>query len=140
MAHHNKPKFQRDAEYQNGTNIVLDPASKFRERMSTAINNREYRRARLTSRNKPPPCFEGVEQYRKWMESGQSAAGAWPPLRNRDGFHSEPNYCYDCSKEYRDKMCGEDRCIFPETTFETKVSDGEKFLGGVSHRIPRNGK
>lgn len=135
MPNKGRPIFQTKARTEEPDGpTILRTARDFRKEINEAVQSGRWRLTRLTSFNKPPPCFT-PHQYREWLRAGKSAAGAMPTKRHRDGFYTEPNYCYDCTGGYRDRMCREDRCIFPETTFGIKQSEGEKFIGGISHKI-----
>ncbi len=111
------------------------PTSRFVVKMIEAEETGSYKRLRLTNAISPPPCYDSAQQYRLWLESSRAASGALPPHRHPDGYFVEPNYCHDCTKGYQRKMLNEDRCIFPDTTFEVRTSDGEKYIAGVSHKI-----
>jgi hypothetical protein len=76
----------------------------------------------ITPYGQCPPCFESVAQFRSWIEASDPELGAAPPLR-RD-WPSEPNYCRDCTKEHRNEMRANGRCLFPRTRF-IEVGSGE---------------
>jgi len=108
---------------------------RFVQKMMEAAEIGCFRTTVLTNAISPPPCYDTAQQYRLWLDSSRAASGALPPHRHPDGYISEPNYCHDCTKGYQKKMLKEDRCIFPDTTFETRTSDGEKYIAGISHKI-----
>jgi len=87
----------------------------------------------ITTPRDYPPCFDSAEQYRYWLEAN---AGYSP--RERPDFPKEPNYCRDCSQEYKDKMIMQDRCIFPEIIFK-KVKDveGDEEVVGFMRKADR---
>lgn len=52
-----------------------------------------------------PLCFNSLKQYKEWKRySGLSDS-------------KEFNYCSDCLPEYKEKMCKEGRCNYPDTLF-----------------------
>jgi hypothetical protein len=59
-----------------------------------------------------PPCFDTLANYRLWLATLVEA----PPLSRRD-FEGEPNYCNDCTQDFKAEMMLTDRCLFPETRF-----------------------
>jgi len=115
--------------------VLKLPTSRFVVKMIEAEEIGFFRKIKLTNAISPPPCFDNAQQYRLWLQSSKAASGALPPHRHPDGYISEPNYCHDCTKCYQKKMIYEDRCIFPDTTFEVRTSDGEKYIAGVSHKV-----
>lgn len=76
---------------------------------------------RITAPGEHPPCFDDLTQYNHWKRAAERTDGSPPPVR-RD-WPKEPNYCRDCTAEYRNKMRNENRCLFPSTIF---VEVGEK--------------
>lgn len=76
---------------------------------------------RITGPGEYPPCFDSFDQYNRWQEAAEKMDGAPPPVR-RD-WPKEPNYCRDCTADYRNRMRHENRCLFPSTIF---VQVGEK--------------
>lgn len=77
-----------------------------------------------------PPCFESKEQYENWLDAVDPEMGSPPPAR-RD-WPLEPNYCRDCNNDQRLRMCGELRCLFPDTKFITVGEDEDEEVVGVS--------
>src|SRR3990167_3132952 len=82
---------------------------------------------RSTNRTRPagggmkqPPCFKSVEQYNDYMRRLLKAIPKVP----------EPQYCWDCTKDYQKKMLEEGKCRHPETTFEEVTLDWDTGVQG----------
>lgn len=85
----------------------------------------------ITREGEHPPCFESLAQWRTWLEAVDPEMGSPPPPRR--GWPGEPNYCRDCTREHKQRMCAEFRCLFPSTKFiEVGESPDDKETVGVS--------
>lgn len=76
----------------------------------------------------PPPCFEmSKDDYAEWL---RLAAVEMVPVRF--DMPGEPNYCHDCTPEFKKRAIGVGACLFPNTRFEVRKDAGEKETVGVS--------
>ena len=78
--------------------------------------------APITRLGEHPPCFDSLESYRCWLDACDNADATGVPLPKRRHFPKEPNYCRECSREHRNEMRQQGRCLFPSTRF---VEEGE---------------
>lgn len=62
--------------------------------------------------NRPPKCFDRVDEWRAWSSSGKDGAGVRSP-------------CADCNPAHRDRMHAIKRCERPETLFVVDPMTGE---------------
>ena len=76
----------------------------------------------ITREDEYPPCFKDLSQYRAWLDSVRNAEQTGVQLPERKAWSGEPNYCQDCSPDYRTRMRNDGRCLFPYTIF---VEEGE---------------
>ena len=58
-----------------------------------------------------------------------SAMGAATPARPGP-FRNIPNFCRDCTRDFKRKMLKQDRCEFPDTRFSPSKSMGETEICG----------
>ncbi len=83
----------------------------------------QSRKKRITGPGEYPPCFKGLQQYESWKRAAEKLDGAPPPVRK--DWPKEPNYCRDCTSDYRNKMRNQNRCLFPRTIF-VDVGEGDE--------------
>lgn len=77
-----------------------------------------------------PPCFRVAgASYREWLAQASRSPETLP---YRLDMPMEPNYCYDCTPEFKAQMERAHACIFPHTRFEPTKEFGEPVLPGVS--------
>lgn len=101
---------------------------KLRQRLTAVginIDALDYR----TGPGETPDCFtmEGAS-YPAWLKDGMSANDM--PVRY--DMPAEPNYCNDCTPEFKSRAMKAGTCIFPNTRFEVRKTDGERETVGVS--------
>lgn len=73
-----------------------------------------------------PDCFNSAAQYRDWMHLNRQAS------QPRD-----PNYCLDCTPEFKEQMLTQGRCRHPETRFVIWASQRREIeLIGVCNKSP----
>ena len=78
-----------------------------------------------------PPCFRMSDtSYQDYLTQ---ASVAFETLPYRLDMPAEPNYCHDCTKEFKADMVRLNACIFPGTKFEEIKEFGEPTVVGVSH-------
>jgi hypothetical protein len=71
---------------------------------------------RYTEPGQSPPCFKTLRvPFDAWLSSA-SMLGATVPYRY--GMPGEPNYCYDCTKQFKAFAEKRGACKFPGTRFE----------------------
>jgi hypothetical protein len=93
---------------------------------------------RLDYRTEPgrsPPCFEiRGASYRDWEDTAHAAACASNELSIpiRLDLPAEPNYCHDCTADFKNRALKTGSCLFPNTKFEVRTALGEKETVGVS--------
>ena len=93
-----------------------------------------------------PKCFTNEGQYQKWAEMLNS---------NKHDYKlaGVPDYCYDCTKEYREEMTEDGRCKCSDKAFRWAMTSGKvdrnyktpkcvvdmmKKHGGKSYKISDN--
>lgn len=82
-----------------------------------------------TSPDDPPPCYSlARSDYTEWM---RLAAVELVPIRY--DLPGEPNYCHDCTPEFKGAAMKAGACMFPNTRFEVRrFEGGERETVGVS--------
>jgi hypothetical protein len=76
-----------------------------------------------------PPCFRMSEvPYQDWL----TQASLTNELPYRLSMPAEPNYCHDCTPEFKREMVAAKACLFPNVTFEIVKELGESDLIGMS--------
>jgi hypothetical protein len=98
---------------------------------------------RLTEPGQSPPCFRRLRvSFDSWLASA-SMLGATVPYRY--GMPAEPNYCWDCTRQFQQVAQELGVCKFPGTRFEhsrtlSPDADGRRIpeteVLGI-HRAPR---
>lgn len=82
---------------------------------------------RLTKDGETPPCFKLADvSYDEWLASA-SLLGATVPYRY--DMPGEPNYCWDCTADFKCRAKKAGVCQFPGTRFErvqTVIRDEHK--------------
>ena len=81
---------------------------------------------RATPEDRHPPCFESKTVYDEWLAAA-SLLGATVPYRY--DMPAEPNYCWDCTPEFKRSSVAAGTCQFPHTRFEksrTVITDKGK--------------
>lgn len=77
-----------------------------------------------------PPCFRAVgTNYQEWLAQ---ASLAYETLPYRLSLPAEPNYCHDCTPEFKAEMMRLKACLFPDVTFESTKEFGESVTVGMS--------
>lgn len=76
-----------------------------------------------------PPCFDTVKSYHDWLEALENTKQIGVPVPPRKKWPGEPNYCYDCSNEHRNRMRAAGRCLFPSTMFIAGKDDPDELVG-----------
>jgi len=94
------------------------------------VEGKQKTAAITISTTQHPPCFESKVQYENWLEAVDPEMGSPPPAR-RD-WPKEPNYCRDCNNDQRLRMCGELKCLFPDTKFIIVGTGDDREVVGVS--------
>lgn len=77
-----------------------------------------------------PPCFRMAgTSYPDWLAQASVAPETLP---YRLSMPAEPNYCNDCTPEFKAQMRLQNACLFPNVVFEEVDEIGEQVLVGVS--------
>jgi hypothetical protein len=81
-----------------------------------------------TDQQDPPPCYaENGVSYTEWLKFASAST-----LPIRMDMPGEPNYCHDCTPEFKIKAMKAGNCLFPNTRFEHRKELDEKSTVGVS--------
>jgi hypothetical protein len=81
-----------------------------------------------TDMTSPPPCFvRNRTSYTEWL---RFASTGKVPLRM--DMPGEPNYCHDCTPEFKIQSMRDGSCLFPNTRFEHRKELDERTTCGVS--------
>lgn len=108
---------------------------KLRRRLSN-IGVRYEKLTRKTLDGQAPACFNFAgADYDAWL----TAASLTSDVPHRYDMPGEPNYCRDCTPEFRGRAIAAGKCQFSNVLFETVRSNGEKETVGVSrspHVVP----
>lgn len=103
----------------------------FYERLGARLNRVGIDLAKLDSKSgpdDPPPCYVTHKaDFREWLR--YASTGSIPLRMDMPG---EPNYCHDCSPEFKGKAINEGSCLFPNTRFERRKELDEMSTVGVS--------
>jgi hypothetical protein len=109
---------------------------KFFVKLKRQLSNLGVRYERLTKKTaegEAPPCFVFADtDYDAWL----TAASLTSDVPHRYDMPGEPNYCRDCTVQFRQKAMLAGKCIFKNVIFETSNNNGEKEVVGVS-RSPK---
>lgn len=101
---------------------------KLRQRLTAVginIDELDYR----TGPGESPACFEMEgASYTRWLREGMPSND----MPVRFDMPAEPNYCNDCTPEFKSRAMKAGSCIFPNTRFEVRKTDGERETVGVS--------
>jgi hypothetical protein len=98
-------------------------------RQLSAIGVRYEKLTRKTPEGEAPPCFEFADaDYDAWL----TAASLTSDIPHRYDMPGEPNYCRDCTVQFRHKAILAGKCQFYNVFFEIAHSNGEKEAVGVS--------
>lgn len=101
---------------------------KLKRRLSD-IGVRYERLTKKTPEGSAPPCFTMVKaDFDSWL----GAASLTTDIPYRYDLPGEPNYCRDCTIGYKHRATLAGKCLFPNVSFETAQSNGEKEVVGVS--------
>lgn len=128
---HPAPSLAQTIRGENGR-ILRGPPEVFMRRLGDTLQRAGIDIAQLDSRttaSEPPPCFEmNKADYAEWLRYGAAAADI--PVRL--DMPAEPNYCIDCTPQFKKAAVAAGTCLFPNTRFEVRRIDGEKETIGVS--------
>jgi hypothetical protein len=86
-----------------------------------------------TSVANPPPCFVAADcEYEEWLSAASVTDKAMPPVRL--DMPGEPNYCHDCTPEFRGKAMANGTCLFTNVRFESRKDwlTKEREMVGIS--------
>jgi hypothetical protein len=98
-------------------------------RSLSEIGVRYERLTKKTPEGGEPPCFAlAGADYDSWL----TAASLTSDVPYRYDMPGEPNYCRDCTVQFRHKAILAGKCQFPNVRFEIAQSNGEKEVVGVS--------
>ena len=110
---------------------------KFFIKLKRRLSNLGVRYERLTKKTpegQAPPCFklngakQGQSDYEMWL----TMASLTSDVPYRYDMPGEPNYCRDCTVQFRERAQKAGSCIFGNVVFETASNNGEKEVVGVS--------
>jgi hypothetical protein len=67
-----------------------------------------------------PPCFDSLDEWKVYV-----VACALNRQDSKAETHRAINFCRDCTHEYKQRMCEQQRCTHPETVFvmEARATD-----------------
>jgi hypothetical protein len=126
---------QREAEFRALMAKRTDPSipmfyEKLRARLQIVgvdLDQLDYK----SDPDSPPPCFtaNGAD-FAEWLKC--ASVGSIPLRMDMPG---EPNYCNDCTPEFKLKEVRAGRCMFPQTRFEFRKEIGESGTVGVSRSV-----
>lgn len=123
------------------TNNIPDPAL-FIDNLKDESESRHLdydRLRRISSADNPPDCFVwqfggnkdiARREYKAWL--GMAVTAKVPMRLDMPG---EPNYCNDCTAQFKASACRANACRFPNTLFEVTRHMGEKETVGVSRSL-----
>lgn len=98
-------------------------------RSLSAIGVRYERLTKKTPEGETPSCFKFAgADYNAWL----TAASLTSDVPYRYDMPGEPNYCRDCTVQFRHRARLAGKCQFDNVFFETALSNGEKEVVGVS--------
>lgn len=133
--------------HENSVQEEVDPADEFAlprtsspekffvklKRRLSSIGVRYEKLTVLTPPGESPPCFKiAGASYDDWL----TAASLTSDVPYRYDMPGEPNYCRDCTVEFRGRAIKAGACRFSNVLFEIASSNGEKEIVGVS-RSPK---
>lgn len=113
---------QKQSRELHGVNIA-DTAAVTPERFYARLRNELRVRGidydalpRITQEGDAPACYERFDlDFDLWLSSA-SLLGATVPYRY--DMPAEPNYCYDCTLQFKHEAMAAGVCRFPNTRFE----------------------
>lgn len=106
--------------------------TKMKRRLAN-IGVRYERLEKYTVEGGAPPCFSefGVD-FNAWLAAASITSFIPSGVPYRYDMPGEPNYCHDCTIMFKQKAKLAGACRFPDVVFETRISNGEPEIVGVS--------
>lgn len=106
--------------------------TKMKRRLAN-IGVRYERLKKYTEEGQSPACFAAFKVgFDEWLSAASITSFIPSGVPYRYDMPGEPNYCHDCTIMFKRKAQLAGACRFPNVVFETRISNGEPEIVGVS--------